>query len=63
MPKLIPKKYLNRLSKYPHNELEDFEGNGLNLPQNELKLALNPLADFLLAVSFFHLLTDLYQHS
>lgn len=53
MPKLIPKKYLNRLSKYPQSELEDFEGNGMELPQNELKQALNPLADYLLAVIHF----------
>lgn len=53
IPKLIPKKYLHRLSKYPHAELEEFENNGIELPQNELKQALNPLADFLLEVKCF----------
>jgi hypothetical protein len=57
-PKLIPKKYLQRLSKYSHQEIEDFEGKDLELPQNELKKALNPLADYLLAVTLFFLLPN-----
>lgn len=57
-PKLIPKKYLQRLSKYSHQEIEDFEGNGTELPQNELKKALDPLTDYLLAVIFLLILSD-----
>ncbi|KAI6194837.1 Vam6/Vps39-like protein [Aphelenchoides besseyi] len=51
IPKLIPQKYIRRLSDYPPEELADFEVVHLDKPftENELKLAIAALGDYLSA--------------